>query len=106
MVHATGSRSRRWARTSWKRARKEAIDKAIEEPRGGDEGSDKERDQRPRPGTLAEASGKMAEHYVRTQQPGTAQDAGHGRRRCLRCRVGKADDDVVDAEFEEVNHGK
>ncbi|MCB1727473.1 MAG: molecular chaperone DnaK, partial [Gammaproteobacteria bacterium] len=84
---------------------KEAIDKAIAELEEAMKGSDKDAIEA-KTKALTDASGKMAERMY-AQQPGTAQDAGAaGDAGASGAESGKADDDVVDAEFEEVKDGK
>jgi molecular chaperone DnaK len=86
---------------------KEAIESAISELEEAIKGGDKDAIET-KTKALAEASGKMAERMYSQQQGGAeaggaaggTQDAGGA------ADAGKAEDDVVDAEFEEVKDGK
>ena len=105
MVHATRKSIQEMGEDKLEAGEKEAIDKAIEELEEAMKGSDKDAIEA-KTKALAEASGKMAERMY-AQQPGTAQDAGAtGDAGASGAESGKADDDVVDAEFEEVKDGK
>ncbi|HPE81876.1 MAG TPA: Hsp70 family protein, partial [Gammaproteobacteria bacterium] len=105
MIHATRKSIQEMGEDKLEAGEKEAIDKAIEELEEAMKGSDKDAIEA-KTKALAEASGKMAERMY-AQQPGTAQDAGAtGDAGASGAESGKADDDVVDAEFEEVKDGK
>ncbi|MCB1797795.1 MAG: molecular chaperone DnaK [Gammaproteobacteria bacterium] len=105
MIHATRKSIQEMGEDKLEAGEKEAIDKAIEELEEAMKGSDKDAIEA-KTKALAEASGKMAERMY-AQQPGAAQDAGAtGDAGASGAESGKADDDVVDAEFEEVKDGK
>jgi molecular chaperone DnaK len=102
MIHATRKSMAELGDDKLEAGEKESIEQAISALEEAMKGSDKDEIEA-KTKTLAEASGKMAERMYSQQQPGAAQggetagggDAGEST-------SGKADDDVVDAEFEEV----
>jgi len=105
MIHATRKSIQEMGENKLEAGEKEAIDKAIAELEEAMKGSDKDAIEA-KTKALTDASGKMAERMY-AQQPGTAQDAGAaGDAGASGAESGKADDDVVDAEFEEVKDGK
>ena len=105
MIHATRKSIQEMGENKLEAGEKEAIDKAIAELEEAMKGSDKDAIEA-KTKALTDASGKMAERMY-AQQPGTAQDAGAaGDAGASGTESGKADDDVVDAEFEEVKDGK
>ena len=105
MIHATRKSIQEMGEDKLEAGEKEAIDKAIAELEEAMKGSDKDAIEA-KTKALTDASGKMAERMY-AQQPGTAQDAGAaGDAGASGAESGKADDDVVDAEFEEVKDGK
>ncbi len=83
---------------------KEAIESAIADLKKAVEGSDKDEIEA-KTKTLAEASGKLAEkaYSAGSAEAGAAGAAGAG---AAAGEAGSADDDVVDAEFEEVKDDK
>ncbi|MCU7858842.1 MAG: Hsp70 family protein, partial [Candidatus Thiodiazotropha sp. (ex Lucinoma kastoroae)] len=81
---------------------KEAIDSAIKDLEEVLKGDDKEAIEE-KTKTLAEASGKMAERLY-AQNSADAGAAAPGAEQ--ESAPGQADDDVVDAEFEEVKDNK
>jgi molecular chaperone DnaK len=82
---------------------KEAIEKAIAELDEAMKGDDKENIEA-KTKALTDASGKMAEKlYAQNQQEGAAAAGGAGAEQAA---GGKSNEDVVDAEFEEVDDKK
>ena len=79
---------------------KKGIEEAIEALKAVLNGDDKDAIEA-KTQALAEASGKLAEKMYAEQGAGAQAGAGAGQQ-----AGGKADDDVVDAEFEEVDDGK
>jgi len=98
MIHATRKSMQEIGDDKLEAGEKEAIEKAIGELEEVMKGSDKEAIEA-KTKALAEASGKMAERMYAQQQGGadTAAGAAEGG-----AESAKAEDDVVDAEFEEV----
>jgi molecular chaperone DnaK len=86
---------------------KESIEKAIAELEEAMKGSDKDAIEA-KTRALAEASGKMAERMYAQQGAagGAAGGDAAGGDAASGSETGKAQDDVVDAEFEEVKDGK
>jgi molecular chaperone DnaK len=84
---------------------KEAIDKAIAELEEAMKGSDKDAIEA-KTKALTEASGKMAERMYAQQGGAASSDAAGGGAGDAGDASSKSDDDVVDAEFEEVKDGK
>jgi len=98
MIHATRKSMQEIGDDKLEAGEKEAIEKAIGELEEAMKGSDKEAIEA-KTKALAEASGKMAERMYAQQQGGAEPAAGAAEGGT---ESGKADDDVVDAEFEEV----
>jgi molecular chaperone DnaK len=107
MIHATRKTMQELGDDKLESGEKEAIESAISELEEAIKGGDKDAIET-KTKALAEASGKMAERMYSQQQGGAeaggaaggTQDAGGA------ADAGKAEDDVVDAEFEEVKDGK
>jgi len=98
MIHATQKSMKEMGDDKLEAGEKEAIEKAISELEEAMKGDDKDTIEA-KTKTLVEASGKMAERayaqQAKADQPeGAAADAG--------AETNTANDDVVDAEFEEV----
>jgi molecular chaperone DnaK len=106
MIHATRKSMEEVGDDKLEAGEKEAIEKAIGELEEAMKGNDKEAIEG-KTKALAEASGKMAERLY-SQQGGAAGAAGAGAAGGAAGSqgAGKADDDVVDAEFEEVKEDK
>jgi molecular chaperone DnaK len=100
MIHATRKSMEEMGDDKLEPGEKDAIESAIKDLEDAMKGTNLE-DIEAKTKALAEASGKMAERMYAQQQPGDAGaadaggDAGSGE-------SAKKDDDVVDAEFEEV----
>jgi len=101
MIHATRKSMQEIGDDKLEAGEKEAIEKAIAELEEAMKGSDKAAIEA-KTQALAEASGKMAERMYAQQQGGAESAAGAGDAEA----AGKSEDDVVDAEFEEVKDGK
>jgi molecular chaperone DnaK len=83
---------------------KEAVEKAIEELREAVKGDDKDLIEQ-KTQALTEAAGKIAEKaYAQAQQQGGAAGAAEGA--AEQAQSSGSDDEVVDAEFEEVKEDK
>ena len=97
MIHATQKSMKEMGDDKLEAGEKEAIEKAISELEEAMKGADKDAIEA-KTKTLVEASGKMAERayaqQAKADQPEGAADAG--------AETNTANDDVVDAEFEEV----
>jgi len=97
MIHATQKSMKEMGDDKLEAGEKEAIEKAISELEEAMKGDDKDAIEA-KTKTLVEASGKMAERayaqQTKADQPEGAADAG--------AETNTANDDVVDAEFEEV----
>ena len=97
MIHATQKSMKEMGDDKLEAGEKEAIEKAISELEEAMKGDDKDTIEA-KTKTLVEASGKMAERayaqQAKADQPEGAADAG--------TETNTANDDVVDAEFEEV----
>ena len=107
MIHATRKTMQELGDDKLESGEKEAIESAISELEEAMKGGDKDAIEA-KTKALAEASGKMAER-VYSQQPGGAEaggTAGGAEDAAGGADAGKAEDDVVDAEFEEVKDGK
>ncbi|MCB1790072.1 MAG: Hsp70 family protein, partial [Gammaproteobacteria bacterium] len=106
MIHATRKSMAELGDDKLEAGEKEAIENAIKELEEAMKGSDKDEIEA-KTKALAEASGKMAERLYSQQSgeaaPGAAAGAGA---EAADSGSAKADDDVVDAEFEEVKDGK
>ena len=105
MIHATRKSMDEIGEDKLESGEKEAIEKAIADLETAMKGTDKEAIES-RTKVLADASAKMAERLY--AQPGAA-GAGQGGGADSEAQAGggkKADDDVVDAEFEEVKDSK
>jgi molecular chaperone DnaK len=100
MIHATRKSMQEIGEDKLEAGEKEAIEKAIGELEEAMKGSDKDAIES-KTKVLAEASGKMAERMY-AQQQGKPEAAAGGAGEDESASSGKADDDVVDAEFEEV----
>ncbi len=102
MIHATRKSMEEIGEDKLEAGEKESIEKAIEELEEAMKGSDKAAIEA-KTKALAEASGKMAERMYAQQGGGDAAAGGEaGGEQAAGEKSGKADDDVVDAEFEEV----
>jgi molecular chaperone DnaK len=107
MIHGTRKTMQELGDDKLESGEKEAIESAISELEEAIKGGDKDAIET-KTKALAEASGKMAERMYSQQQGGAeaggaaggTQDAGGA------ADAGKAEDDVVDAEFEEVKDDK
>jgi molecular chaperone DnaK len=108
MIHATRKSMEEIGEDKLEAGEKEAIEKAIAELEEAMKGSDKDAIEA-KTKTLTDASSKMAERMYSQQGgpdaagAGAAGAAGAG---AAGAESGKTDDDVVDAEFEEVKDGK
>ncbi|MEJ2462185.1 MAG: molecular chaperone DnaK [Candidatus Thiodiazotropha sp.] len=104
MIHATRKSMEELGDDKLEAGEKESIESAIKELEEVMKGDDKEAIEA-KTKTLAEASGKMAERlYAQKGAEGSAaEEAAAGAQESS---GGKADDDVVDAEFEEVKDNK
>ncbi len=113
MIHATKKSMEELGEDKLEAGEKEAIDKAIAELEEAMKGDDKD-DIEAKTKALTEASGKMAERLYAQQggdaaaAAGAAGAAGAGAAgaEAAGAESKPADDDVVDAEFEEVKDGK
>ena len=103
MIHATRKSMEEIGDDKLEAGEKEAIEKAIAELEEVMKGSDKDAIEA-KTKALAEASGKMAERMY--SQQGAAGAAPGGDAGGAEAGAKKADDDVVDAEFEEVKDNK
>ncbi|MDJ0741301.1 MAG: molecular chaperone DnaK [Gammaproteobacteria bacterium] len=102
MIHATRKSMEEIGDDKLEPGEKETIESAIKELEEAMKGSDLA-DIEAKTKALAEASGKMAERMYTQQQPGDAgTGAGDAGGDGATDESAKADDDVVDAEFEEV----
>jgi molecular chaperone DnaK len=104
MIHATRKSMEEIGDDKLEAGEKEAIDKAIAELEEAMKGSDKDAIEA-KTKALTEASGKMAERMY-AQQGGAASGDAAGDAGDAGDASSKSDDDVVDAEFEEVKDGK
>jgi len=98
MIHATRKSMQEIGDDKLEAGEKEAIEKAIGELEEAMKGSDKEAIEA-KTKALAEASGKMAERMYAQQGGGAGAAGSEGEGGG---ESGKTEDDVVDAEFEEV----
>jgi len=109
MIHATRKSIEELGDDKLEPGEKDAIESAIKELEEAMKGSDLEAIEA-KTKALAEASGKMAERMYAQQPDAAAAAAGAGAGGASaeggEGDSGKADDDVVDAEFEEVKDGK
>jgi molecular chaperone DnaK len=107
MIHATRKSMQEIGDDKLEAGEKESIEKAISELEEAMKGSDKDAIEA-KTRALAEASGKMAERmYAQQGAAGAGAGAGAaGGAGADGSEQGKAQDDVVDAEFEEVKDGK
>ena len=106
MIHATRKSMEDIGDDKLEAGEKESIESAIQELEEAMKGSDKDAIET-RTKALAEASGKMAERMYAQQGAGAAEaGAGDAGAQPGGESSGKTDDDVVDAEFEEVKDGK
>jgi molecular chaperone DnaK len=101
LIHATRKSMEEMGDDKLEAGEKESIEAAIKELEEAMKGDDKDAIEA-KTKALSEASAKMAERLYaeKAQQQGGAAGADAGQ------ASGKADDDVVDAEFEEVDEGK
>ena len=99
MIHATRKSMKELGDDKLEAGEKEAIEAAITELEEAMKGEDKELLDA-KTATLAEASGKMAERLYAEKGAEAADNAE------APADTGKADDNVVDAEFEEVKDNK
>jgi len=100
MIHATRKSMEEMGDDKLEAGEKESIEAAIKELEEAMKGDDKDNIEA-KTKALAEASAKMAERlYADKAQQGGAPGAEAGE------ATGSKDDDVVDAEFEEVDEGK
>jgi len=101
MIHATRKSMQELGDEKMEAGEKEAIESAIKELEEVMKGDDKEAiEEKTR--ALAEASGKMAERLYAQKGAEGGEEAGAEAQQ----GTGKAEDDVVDAEFEEVKDNK
>ena len=102
MIHATRKSMEEIGEDKLEAGEKESIEAAIKDLEEAMKGSDLAEIEA-KTKALAEASGKMAERVYAQQGGGTpGADAGADAGQASGGKSGKADDDVVDAEFEEV----
>jgi len=103
MIHATKKSMQELGDDKLEAGEKEAIENAIKELEAVMKGDDKEAIEA-KTKALTDASGKMAERLYAQKgaEAGAAGEAGEAQQSA----GGKADDDVVDAEFEEVKDNK
>ena len=102
MIHATRKSMEEIGEDKLEAGEKESIEAAIKDLEEAMKGSDLAEIEA-KTKALAEASGKMAERVYAHQGGGTpGADAGADAGQASGGKSGKADDDVVDAEFEEV----
>ena len=101
LIHATRKSMEEMGDDKLEAGEKESIEAAIKELEEAMKGDDKDAIEA-KTKALSEASAKMAERLYaeKAQQQGGAAGADAGQ------ASGKPDDDVVDAEFEEVDEGK
>lgn len=101
LIHATRKSMEEMGDDKLEAGEKESIEAAIKELEEAMKGDDKDAIEA-KTKALSEASAKMAERLYaeKAQQQGGAAGAEAGQ------ASGKPDDDVVDAEFEEVDEGK
>ncbi len=104
MIHATRKSMEEIGDDKLEAGEKEAIDKAIAELEEAMKGSDKDAIEA-KTKVLTEASGKMAERMYAKQGDAASSGAAGGASEAGDASS-KSDDDVVDAEFEEVKDGK
>jgi molecular chaperone DnaK len=106
MIHATRKSMQELGDDKLEAGEKEAIESAIKELEAVMKGDDKEAIEA-KTKTLTDASGKMAERLY-AQKGAEAGEAAHeaGDADAQQSTGGKADDDVVDTEFEEVKDNK
>jgi molecular chaperone DnaK len=105
MIHATRKSMEEIGDDKLEAGEKEAIEKAIGELEEAMKGSDKETIEA-KTKALTEASAKMAERMYAQQGAAGASEAPGAEQAGADESSAKADDDVVDAEFEEVKDGK
>lgn len=106
MIHATRKSMEEMGEDKLEAGEKEAIEKAITELEEAMKGTDKDEIEA-KTKALTDASAKMAERLYSQQQGGAdAGAAGAAGAEGAGDSGKKADDDVVDAEFEEVKDGK
>jgi molecular chaperone DnaK len=105
MIHATRKSMEEIGDDKLEAGEKEAIDKAIAELEEAMKGSDKDAIEA-KTKVLTEASGKMAERMYAQQGDAAASGEADGGAGDAGDASSKSDDDVVDAEFEEVKDGK
>lgn len=106
MIHATRKSMEEMGEDKLEAGEKEAIEKAITELEEAMKGTDKD-EIKAKTKALTDASAKMAERLYSQQQGGAdAGAAGAAGAEGAGDSGKKADDDVVDAEFEEVKDGK
>ncbi|MEJ2592987.1 MAG: molecular chaperone DnaK, partial [Candidatus Thiodiazotropha sp.] len=103
MIHATKKSMEELGDDKLEAGEKETIESAIKELEEVMKGDDKDAIEA-KTKTLAEASGKMAERLY--AQKGAEAGAAGEAAEAQQASEGKADDDVVDAEFEEVKDNK
>jgi molecular chaperone DnaK len=106
MIHATKKSMEELGDDKLEPGEKEAIEAAIKDLEEVMKGDDKEAIEA-KTKALAEASGKMAERLYAEKgaEAGAAEGAGPAGEEAQGA-AGQADDDVVDAEFEEVKDNK
>ncbi|MGB5201744.1 MAG: molecular chaperone DnaK [Sedimenticolaceae bacterium] len=105
MIHATRKSMEEIGEDKLEAGEKEAIDKAIAELEEAMKGSDKDAIES-KTKVLTEASGKMAERMYAQQGGAASSGSAGGGTSEAGDASNKSDDDVVDAEFEEVKDGK
>ncbi|MEW8428485.1 MAG: Hsp70 family protein, partial [gamma proteobacterium symbiont of Ctena orbiculata] len=106
MIHATKKSMEELGEDKLEPGEKEAIESAIKELEETMKGDDKEAIEA-KTKALAEASGKMAERlYAQKGADEAGAEAGAAGAAEGESSSGAADDDVVDAEFEEVKDNK
>ncbi|RLW71293.1 MAG: hypothetical protein B6D71_02860 [gamma proteobacterium symbiont of Stewartia floridana] len=105
MIHATRKSMEELGDDKLEAGEKEAIESAIKDLEAVMSGDDKEVIEE-KTKVLAEASGKMAERLYAQKGTEAGEGAAPGAEAEPEGTAGKADDDVVDAEFEEVKDNK
>ncbi|MBW9261392.1 MAG: molecular chaperone DnaK [Candidatus Thiodiazotropha sp. (ex. Lucinisca nassula)] len=105
MIHATKKSMEELGEDKLEAGEKEAIESAIKDLEAVMSGDDKEVIEE-KTKVLAEASGKMAERLYAQKGAEAGEGAAPGTEAEPEGTAGKADDDVVDAEFEEVKDNK
>jgi molecular chaperone DnaK len=105
MIHATKKSMEELGEDKLEAGEKESIESAIKDLEAVMSGDDKEAIEE-KTKVLAEASGKMAERLYAQKGESSREGAGPEPEAGAESSTGTADDDVVDAEFEEVKDNK